>query len=152
MIPLGWNVTEPLSLASSLYRVAESLKAAPEDARAFTAQIEDFGRLLKQLQGVINESLALDPGEDHEDLRVTLTNCQSCVERCREFQESFQKLRNAKSTRVASAAQVALWVWNDRKIVRLKEEIDTQMKSIVLTLQIKTLYVPIRISLFSYAR
>lgn len=152
MIPPGWNVTEPLSLAASLYRVAESLKAAPEDAKAFTTQIENFGRLLKQLQRVIDESLTLDSGEDHEDLRATLASCQSCVQRCQKFQESFQKLSNAESARIANAGQVALWVWNDRKIVRLRQEIDSQMNSVTFSLQIKNLYVPNLLSPLSAAR
>ena len=137
MLPPGWNVTEPLSLVAILYRVVESLKAAPEDAKLFTAQIEEFGRLLRKLQRIVDESLALDPGEDHEDLRITLANCQLCVERCQKFQESFQKLSNADSTRMANAGQVALWVWNDRKIVRLRQEIDSQMKFINSTLLCK---------------
>ena len=130
MIPPGWNVTEPLSLATSLYRVVESLKAAPEEAKAFTAQIENFSRSLKQLQRVIDENLAPDPREDHEDLRATLANCQECVQRCQKFQESFQKLSNAESKRMANAGQVALWVWNDRKIVRLRQEIDSLMNTV----------------------
>ena len=108
MIPPGWNVTEPLSLAASLYRVVEALKAAPEDAKAFTAQIENFRLSLKQLQRVIDESVVPDSTEEHEDLRATLANCQLCVQRCQKFQESFQKLSNDDSTRMANAGQVAL--------------------------------------------
>ena len=152
MIPPGWNVTEPLSLAASLYRVVESLKAAPEEAKAFTTQIENFSRSLKQLQRVIDEELAPDPREDHEDLLAILANCQLCVERCQKFQESFQELSKAESARRANAGQVALWVWNNRNIVRLRHEIDSQMSNITFNLQIKNLYVPIQFSPSSAAR
>ena len=146
MVAPGWNVTELFSLAASLYRVVESLKAAPEDAKLFTKQIEEFGRLLRRFQRIVDESLASDPGEDHEDLRATLANCQECVQRCQKFQESFQKLSDAESTRIASAGQGALWVWNDKKIVRLRQEIDSQMTFINSTLLFKIWYVFISIS------
>ena len=146
MIPPGWNVTEPLSLAACLYRVVESLNAAPEEAQVFTAQIEEFRRLLERLQRIVDERLALDSEEDHKDLRATLANCQSCVQRCQKFQESFQKLSNGESARMANAGQVALWVWNNRKIVRLRQEVDIQMKSISFNLLCEILYVLIPIS------
>ena len=139
MIPPGWNVTEPFGLAASLYRVVESLKAAPEDAKAFTAKIEKFSRSLTKLQRVIDESLAIDPNADHEDLRLTLADCQLCVQRCQKFQESFHELINDGSTRMANAGQVARWVWKDKQIVRLRDEIDSQMNNLGLTLHIKSL-------------
>ena len=138
MIPPGWNITEPISLAASLIRVIESLKAAPDDAKAFTAKIETFQRALKKLQRVLERSLELDPYADHRDLRETLTDCQVCVQRCQRFQESFQKLRS-DGTANMTTSQAARWVRNHRQIVKLRNEIDAQMHSMGLTLLFKSM-------------
>ena len=139
MIPPGWNVTEPISLAASLCKVVQSLRAAPEDAKAFTAHIEKFNYLLEELQRVIDESLALDPNKDHHHLRSTLADCKRCVQDCREFQESFPKLRNDDSKGIGNAGQLARWVWSEKLVDRLRHDIDRQMSSIGLCLNITTL-------------
>lgn len=139
MIPPGWNVTEPISLAASLIRVIESLKAAPDDAKAFTAKIETFQRALRKLQRVLERSLKLDPYADHFDLRETLADCQVCVQRCERFQESFQKLSSDGTANMTNASQAARWVWNHRHIVKLRNEIDAQMNNVGLTLLFKSM-------------
>lgn len=141
MIPPGWNVTEPIGLAAGLYKVIESLKSAPEDAKAFTAKIERFRRSLTELHRVLDDSLAFDPSRDQAYLREALADCQSCVRRCQNFHDSFQKLSQDGAAKFANAAQAARWVWRDRKIVKLRDEIDSQMSNIGLTLLIKSLCV-----------
>ena len=141
MIPPGWNVTEPISLAASLCKVVDSLRAAPEDAKAFKAQIEKFSQSLGALQRVIDESLALGPDKEHTHLRATLADCQLCVQRCQKFQESFQKLCNEGRTKLTDAGQLARWVWSDKQIGRLRHDIDSQMSSIGLSLLIQSLWV-----------
>ena len=139
MIPPGWNVTEPISLAANLIRVIDSLKAAPDDAKAFTTKIETFQRALRNLQRVLERSLELDPHADHLDLRQTLADCQVCVQQCQRFQESFQKLSSDGIANMANASQAARWVWNHRQIIKLRNEIDAQMTNVGLTLLFKSM-------------
>ena len=139
MVPPGWNVTEPLGLAVTLYRVIDSLKAAPDDAKAFTAKIESFRRDLEGLDRVFKRSLELEPNADHFDLRKALADCQVCVQRCQKFQESFQRITRDGSANIANASELARWVWKDKQIIKLRHEIDSQMSSVNFKLNIKSL-------------
>ena len=144
MILPGWNVSEPIDLAWKLYDVIESFKSAPEDAKAFVSRVNKFSRALKELQKTINNDTALrsSSAQDLDLLRATLVDCQDVVKRCEAFSEQFQKLVQDGGGSIAGAQQATRWVWKDKKVARLNQEIDNQMVSISVTLMIKTLYAP----------
>ena len=138
MLPPGWNVTEPFSLALKLYEVTGALGNASEDARLFSAKIQNFGVLLNDLQTILDEDGA-NKVQEHQDLYGLLLNCQDCVERCQNFTGQFKNLSEKSGGKLAVAGQATRWVWQDKKAMRLKEQIDSQMNHIGCALQVKSL-------------
>jgi carotenoid cleavage dioxygenase-like enzyme len=142
MVLPGWNVSEPVDLAWKLYHVVESLKSAPEEAKAFVAKINAFSRSLNELQNTLRNDIASRASaQDLDHLRITLEECQACVKRCEEFSERFEKLTKGGARGVAGASQATRWALQDKKVDRLRKDIDSQMNGIGLTLTIRTLCV-----------
>lgn len=141
MVLPGWNVSEPIDLAVRLYEVVESLRSAPESAKAFVLKINQFRGNLNQLQGILEAETASRPSEGLGHLRATVLECQAFVERCKEYSEGFAKLTKDGRGKMDGAGQAALWMLQEKKVARLKDEIDGHMYSIGLTIAIKTLCV-----------
>ena len=140
MVLPGWNVSEPIELAFKLYKVIESLKSAPEEAKAFVSKINKFSRSLRELQKTIENDIATrSSAQDLDHLRETLEECQDCVKRCEEFGERFGNITGDGAASLRGAREATLFVWQDKKAARLRKEIDDQMNSIGLSLMIKTL-------------
>lgn len=140
MILPGWNVSEPIDLAIKLYDVVEALKTAPEEAKSFTAKVNGFRRSLEELQGTLNNDIATrSSAQDLDHLGATLVECQECVQRCEDFGQRFKGLVKDGRGGLSGASQATRWVWQDKKVARLRAEIDSQMGSIGLSLMIKTL-------------
>ena len=137
MVLPGWNVSEPIDLAFKLYDVVECLRSAPGSAKAFVSKINNFRSNLKELQRILEIEISSDPAQDLEHLRATVLECQACVKRCEEYSEGFEKLTKDGKGKM----EAARWALQEKKVARLREEIDGQMNSIGLTLAIKTLYV-----------
>ena len=141
MVLPGWNVSEPIDLAYKLYEVLEALRSAPESAKAFVSKINAFSSNLSELQKILESETASHSAQDLEHLRATVLECQACVKRCVEYGEKFGKLTKDGRGKMDGAGQAARWTLQKEKVARLREEIDGQMNSIGLTLQIKTLCV-----------
>lgn len=140
MVLPGWNVSEPIDLAFKLYKVIESLKSAPEEAKAFVSKINNFRRSLSELQKTIENDIATrSSAQDLDHLRETIVECQDCVKRCEEFGERFGNITRDGAASLKGAREATLFVWQDKKVARLRNEIDGQMNSIGLSLMIKTL-------------
>ena len=140
MVLPGWNVSEPVELALKLYHVIESLRSAPEEAKAFVSKINNFSRSLRELQKTIQNDIAnRSSAQDLDHLRETLTECQDCVKRCEEFGEKFRHITRDGSGSLKSAKEATRFVWQDNKVARLRKEIDDQVNGIGLSLMIKTL-------------
>ena len=140
MVLPGWNVSEPIDLAFKLYRVIESLKSAPEEAKAFVSKINKFSRSLRELQKTIENDVATrSSAQDLDHLRETLEECQDCVKRCEEFGERFRNIAKDGAGSLRGAREATRFVWQDKKVTRLRKEIDDQMNGIGLSLMIKTL-------------
>ena len=140
MVLPGWNVSEPVELAVKLYDVVESLKSAPEEAKAFRTKIESFRRSLTELQRIIDGDVSSRSStQDLDHLRETLLECQDCVKRCEEFGNKFSKIIRDGAGSLKGAKEATRFVWQDKKVARLRKEIDSQMNDIGLTLMIKTL-------------
>ena len=139
MIPLGWSVSEPIILAHKLCQVVEALRNAPESAKTFVSRIDNFSGNLTELQEIL-ESDTASP-QDLEHLRAKVVKSQACVKRCEEFSEGFEKLTKDGRGKMEGAGQAARWAWQEKKVARLREEIDVQMNGIGLTLAIKALCV-----------
>ena len=137
MVLPGWNVSEPIDLAHRLYQVVEALRSAPDSAKAFVSKIKNFRTNLGELQKILDSH---DP-QDLEHLRVTVLECQACVKRCEEFSEGFGKLTTDGKGKIYSAGQAARWTLQEKKVARLREEIDDWMNNVGLTLIVKTLWV-----------
>ena len=84
---------------------------------------------------MLNEDLNIDPNADQENLRSMLIACHDCVQRCQTFYDSFQRLRQD-----GNAGEAIKWVWKDKEMVKLRQEIDGQISNINLNLSIKHLY------------
>ncbi|CAD6593106.1 MAG: hypothetical protein ASARMPREDX12_006840 [Alectoria sarmentosa] len=138
MVLPGWNVSEPIDLAYKLYEVLEALRSAPESAKAFVSKINAFSSNLSELQKILESETASHSAQDLEHLRATVLECQACVKRCVEYGEKFGKLTKDGRGKMDGAGQAARWTLQKEKVARLREEIDGQMNSIGLTLQIKT--------------
>ena len=141
MVLPGWNVSEPIDLAYKLYQVVESLRSAPETAKAFVSKIDNFSANLKELQKIPESDTPTHSAQDLEHLRDTVLKCQACVKRCEEFGEGFRKLTTDGNGRIHSAGQAARWALQEKKVARLREEIDDCMKGVTLSLLVKTLWV-----------
>ena len=141
MVLPGWNVSEPIDLAYKLYEVVESLRNAPESAKAFVSKIKNFRGNLKELQRILETDTASRSPQDLEHLRATVLACEDCVKRCEEYGEGFGKLTRDGKAKMDGAGQAARWTLQEKKWTRLRDEIDDQMNNIGLTLQIKTLCV-----------
>ena len=139
MVLPGWNVSEPIELAHKLYEVVEALINAPESAKAFVSKIKNFSANLKELQRILESDIASRTDQDLEHLRTTILECQDCVKRCEEYGDGFGKLTREGRGRLDGAGQAARWTLQEKKVARLREEIDGQMNSIGLTLAIKAL-------------
>ena len=138
MVLPGWNVSEPIDLAYKLYEVVESLRSAPESARAFVSKINNFRGNLKELQKVLESEITSQPTQDLQHLSATVLECKAVVERCEEYSEKFRKLTKDGRGKMDGAGQAARWMLQKETVARLREEIDGQMNSIQLTLAIKT--------------
>ena len=68
-----------------------------------------------------------------------MLECQACVKRCEEYSEGFGKLTKDGRGKMDGAGQAARWMLQEKRVARLREEIDTQMSSIGLTLAIQNL-------------
>ena len=136
MVLPGWNVSEPIDFAYKLYQVVESLRSAPEGARAFVSKINNFRANLKELQRILEREPT-----SHEHLRTVVLECEAFVERCEEYSGGFGKLTKDGRGKMDGAGQAARWLLQEKKVARLREEIDGQMNNIGLTLAIKTLCV-----------
>ena len=141
MVLPGWNVSEPIDLAYKLYKVVESLRSAPESAKAFVSKINNFSSNLEHLQRILEKDTASHSTKDFDHLRATVLECQACVKRCEEYSEGFGKLTKDGRKKLDAAGQAARWTLQEKRVARLREEIDTQMSSISLTLTIQSLYV-----------
>lgn len=141
MVLPGWNVSEPIDLAHKLYEVVESLRSAPESAKAFVSKINNFRGNLKELQKILESNINSQPTDDLEHLSATVVECEGCVSRCEEYSEGFRKLTKDGRGSMEGAGQAARWILQEKKVARLKEEIDGQMRNIGLTLTIKMLCV-----------
>ena len=133
---LGYNVSEPIELAYKLYKIVESLRSAPESAKAFTSKTDSFKGNLDELDRVLESELPSQPDQVH--LRDTVRECRACIKRCEEYIESFPKLTKDGRGKIDGAGQAARWTFQEKKLTRLLEEIDTRMSSIGLALAIKT--------------
>ena len=136
MFPLGYNVSEPIELVYKLYEIVESLRSAPESAKAFISKTSSFKGNLDELDRVLESELPSQPDQVH--LRATVRECRACIKRCEEYSESFPKLTKDGRGKIDAAGQAARWAFQEKKLTRLLEEINTRMGSIGLALAIKT--------------
>lgn len=141
MVLPGWNVSEPIHLAHRLYQVVEALRSAPDSAKAFVSKINSFSVNLSELQKLLESDASSRSSQDLEHLRATVTECQACVKRCEEFSEGFGKLTADGKGKRYIAAQATRWTLQEKKVARLKEEIDGLMNGIGLTIHVKNLWV-----------
>ncbi|KAF6231112.1 hypothetical protein HO173_010612 [Letharia columbiana] len=138
MVLPGWNISEPIDLAYKLYEVVESLRSAPESAKAFVSKINNFSGNLKELQRILEDDTTSRSSQDLEHLRATIVECQACVKRCEEYSEGFGKLTKDGRGKMDGAGQAARWALQEKRAAKLREEIDGQIGNIGLTLAIKT--------------
>ena len=85
---------------------------------------------------MLDHVLVHDPNVDHSHLQGILADCQDCGRRCRKLQKQFEELANDENATISNAGQLAKWIWHDKRIDKLRREIDGQMSSISLNLQI----------------
>lgn len=152
MVLPGWNVSEPIDLVYKLYEVVESLRSAPESAKAFVSKISNFSGNLKHLQRILEKNTASHPTQDLDHLRATILECQTCVKRCEEYSEGFGKLIKDGRGKMDGAGQAARWTLQEKRVARLREEIDTQMSNIGLTLAIQNLCVGFASTIFHFSQ
>lgn len=141
MVLPGWNVSEPIDLSLRLYVVVETLRSAPDSAKAFVSKIKNFSANLSDLQGVLESDTACHSAQDLERLRASIIESQAFVKRCEEFCEGFRKLTKDGRGKMDGAAQAARWALQEKKVARLREEIDGMINGIGFALIIKTLSV-----------
>lgn len=114
-----WDVTKPISLATRLHSLRESLKAAPGDAKAVTRRIESLDRSVTELLRLVNKNVALGPNGNHFPLLDTVADRQRFVECCQKYQEPFLKLINDNAS-IGDGIWKATWFSNRRQIARCK--------------------------------
>ena len=141
MVLPGWNVSEPIDLAHRLYQVVEALRSAPESAKAFVSKINNFSVNLGKLQKILESDISSRSTQDFEHLRATVIECQAYVKRCEEFSEGFEKLTTDGKSKIYTATQAALWTLQEKKVARLRDEIDGLMNGVGLTILVQTLWV-----------
>ena len=141
MVLPGWNVSEPIDLAFKLYKVVEALQSAPDSAKAFVSKINNFRSNLDEMQRILESHTTSYSADDLEHLRATVLECQACVQRCEDYSEKFGKLIKDGGGRMDGAGQATRWALQEKKVARLREEIDGKINGIGLTLAIKALYV-----------
>lgn len=141
MVLPGWNVSEPIDLAHRLYQVIEALRSAPDSAKAFVSKITNFSANLSKLQKVLESDAASHSAQDLERLCATVLECQACVKRCEEFSEGFGKLTKDGRGKMDGAGQAARWALQEKKVARLREEINGRMKDIEFALVVMNLCV-----------
>lgn len=140
MVLPGWNVSEPIQLAVKLYDVIDALKDAPEGARSFVSKVNGFRRLLEELGQTLKSDFPdHSTAKDLDHLHATLVECQDCVRRCQDFGDRFKSLTKDGGGGIARVGQAARYLWQDKKVARLRAEIDSQMNNIHLSLTIRTL-------------
>ena len=136
MVLPGWNVSEPIHLAHKLYELVDSLRSAPESAKTFNSNTKSFKANLDELDRILESELPSQPGQTH--LRDTVRECRACIQRCEEYSDSFPKLTKDGRGKIDGAGQAARWTLQEKKVTRLREEIDARMSSIGLTIVIRT--------------
>ena len=136
MVLPGWNVSEPIELAHKLYEIVESLRSAPENAKAFISKTNSFKSSLDELDRILESELPSQPGQDH--LRTTIGDCRDCIKRCEKYSQGFPKLTKDDKGMFEWAGQAARWTLQEKTVNRLSEEIKTLMSSINLVLVIRT--------------
>ena len=141
MVLPGWNVSEPIDLAHRLYQVVEALRSAPDSAKAFVSKINNFSVNLRELQKILESDTSSRSTQDFEHLRATIIECQAYVKRCEEFSEGFAKLTTDGKGKIYIAGQAARWTLQEKKVARLRDEIDGLMNGIGLTILVRTLWV-----------
>ena len=141
MVLPGWNVSEPIDLAYRLYQVVEALRSAPDSAKAFVSKINNFSANLRELQKILESDNPSHSAQNLERLRATVLECQACVKRCEDFSEGFGKLTTDGKGKIYMAGQAARWTMQEKKVARLREEIDDWMNGVGFTLLVKTLWV-----------
>ena len=139
MVLPGWNVSEPIDLAHRLYQVVEALRSAPDSAKAFVSKINTFSVNLRELQKILESDTPSHYAQNLEHLRATVLECQACVKRCEEFSEGFGKLTTDGKGKIYIAGQAARWTLQEKRVARLREEIDDWIGGVGLTLIVKTL-------------
>ena len=140
MVLPGWNVSEPVQLALQLYAVVETLKSAPDDAKAFAFKVASFRRNLEDLQATVDQELANPSSAQNLDsLRQTLIESQECVKRCEDFSARYNGLLAAGTKRFQRAKDAARWAWQDKEVVRYRADIDSQMNNIHFSLSVRNL-------------
>lgn len=136
MVLPGWNVSEPIELAYKLYEIVESLRSAPENAKAFISKTNSFKSSLDELDKILESELPSQPGQDL--LRTTIQNCRACIKRCEEYSQGFPKLTKDGKGKIDWAGQAARWTLQQKTVTNLSEEIKTLMSSIQVVLTIIT--------------
>lgn len=139
MVLPGWNVSEPIELAFRLYDVVESLRSAPDSAKAFVSKINNFSANLEILQRILERATASHQTQDLAHLHTLVLDCKACVKRCEEYSNGFGKLTKDGGGKMDSAGQAARWTLQEKKVAGLRNEIDAQMNNIGLTLAIQNL-------------
>ncbi|KAG8533011.1 uncharacterized protein KY384_001793 [Bacidia gigantensis] len=137
----GWNVTEPISLAYRLYRIAQQLQYAPESAKELKSKIEDFDSSLRSLQEVLDK---LDGSSETSlsahrlaQLRKEVVQGEKCIKRCEDFIADFPGITSDGSKRAAGAG-AALWLWKKDRAEKLTEQMESHIRHISFILQINT--------------
>ena len=140
VVPPGWNVTEPIGLAIRLYRVAEQLRGAPEEAGLFVARIKSFSSALKQLQNILEKGNAAASSSDGlQELKTAVDESTVCVLRCENFSQRFFNLVNNAGVQRANIGQAARWVWKKEEVSRLAAEMDSHIQAILLGIGVQTM-------------
>ena len=151
VVPPGWNVTEPIGLAIKSYEIAEKLKHAPRSAKTFKSKIERLGRLLSLLQEVLvrigDGRAAPLPADNFAQLKEEVIALQERIQQCEEFIAKFVHLTGDGSKK-SSAAAKARWVWDEKKGNEHAVQIESHIFLINLNLNIDTLYVTERLTLY----
>ena len=151
VVPPGWNVTEPIGLAIKSYEIAEKLKHAPKSAKTFKSKIERLGRLLSLLQEVLvrigDGRAAPLPADNLAQLQEEVIALQERIQQCEEFIAKFVPLTGDGSKK-SSAAAKARWVWDEKKGNEHAAQIESHILLINLNLNIDTLYVTERLTLY----
>ena len=133
MVPLGWNVTEPINAAVRFAVFVRKYRDAPEEIQEFALQLDAFRLVLEAFDACHKHPESFDI-QVRQRLNSVSERCRRCAENCKAFIDKFFN-QNA-----IGAGNKLLWVWSKEKAISLGTKMREQVELINVHANLAEMY------------